>query len=1074
MRIKGAFTVLSGLILSSCPRLNAQSVQCATVSDGCNAGSVNEDAVSNAIARFENGLFYGGGDESIILSSASSGNNVAMITYLCNDRSPPPRLEGSVIRTNFRKILSCPNRCGGVALSSNSNCGFGVLIANNAVNIDCFSKAIDVVPHGTTTTATTSSRTTTAGQAVPTINPSTNGFNYYGCYSDDVNARVLSNQHVDTNGMTIAACMARAAGYNFAGVEYGQECWYGNTLASTSHAESSGCNMPCPGKATELCGGGNRIQLCKFPDPPQESPTRLVQANRATANRVPYKDKNPSYQPPGQPDTGAFVHQGCYTDSVEQRALEHTTTDWEGMTIQKCLQLGAGFKYAGVQYYGECHWGNVLSSSSSPAASGDCNTPCSGDNSQNCGGGNRLSLYLNSGYEEPEPPEPPKFNEGSDPWSLVGCHSDSISNRAFPNSETSSTMTVAKCLELALGFKYAAVQGGSACYWGDELTSSAVDSNQCNTVCAGESDEICGGTQRNLIYENTDFEVPDLLGMILVMEELSECERAAETDLREYDDLRLQAEAESQQGGNKHKRFIPLAWVARLTTAWLNARRVCLRCLGINIRFRARMQTAWRYVERYLPGRGQQIVEEFEMQALVLAPRHAAVVQGWAGAVVAQRVDQIGTGLLVAAAYYLQIQRAHQDIENALRWHRDVYGPVEPTDPDPPDNPDDPDDPPPDPEDLAPCPCGYGGCSVPGLKFARSEPMTPKPLEKRTSGEKYSLAQCPSLTYRTLPYPTSGEIVAIYAKYQLTIAHLDINYYTLPPLIPCLWNIRAYPGAQPADPRTATLAEYATEHVFENHIMKGFFDQMVIDQCAPCSADAQGPGIREMFFTRTPAGSRYDAQTFERFMVGQLTWYNDVYPNQGRLPEFFVLEQRINKHKNVVLTPTTAPDQLGLGLNMQEFIEHVGKVQAVFQYMNRPGVAQVFVATFDRLYNEFAEFDRDAPYGQLHGPRDGPGTPCLAAADGPTGAGWRYRFDHYIAAFLVDCETKMAAWAHQTALNFEVRRDIRWPVTNPPGPIPQGKTQFNAWLTAMRAQGGLLHPSSFKFDRTLYARFLLV
>ncbi|KAF3200903.1 hypothetical protein TWF191_003518 [Orbilia oligospora] len=126
-----------------------------------------------------------------------------------------------------------------------------------------------------------------------------------------------------------------------------------------------------------------------------------------------------------------------------------------------------------------------------------------------------------------------------------------------------------------------------------------------------------------------------------------------------------------------------------------------------------------------------------------------------------------------------------------------------------------------------------------------------------------------------------------------------------------------------------------------------------MDECAPCTADAQGPGINEMFFTRTPTGSRYHLETFERFMVPLLTWFNNAYPNQGRLAEFFVLEQRINKHKNAVLTPTTAPDQLGIGLNMQEFIEHVGRVQAVFQYMNRVDVAQVFVATFVRLYNEF-------------------------------------------------------------------------------------------------------------------------
>ncbi|KAK6340345.1 hypothetical protein TWF730_002107 [Orbilia blumenaviensis] len=1017
-RFKDIFPTLCVLILSACPRTDAQTVQCATISDGCNAGSVNEEAVINAINRFQNGYFYGGGSEPIIMSSArnGNGNNVAMITYLCNDRSPPPRLEGSVIRTNFRKILSCPHRCGGVALPSDGNCGFGVLIANNAANIDCFSKAIDVVPHGTTTTTTTSSRTTTAtGPATPTINPSTNGFNYYGCYSDDVDARVLSNQWVDS-GMTIAACMARAAGYNFAGVEYGQECWYGNTLASSSHAESSGCNMVCPGKDTELCGGGNRIQLYK----------------------------NPSYQPPSQPDTGAFVHQGCYTDSVESRGLEHSTTDWEGMTVQKCIQLAAGFKYAAVQYYGECHWGNVLNPSSTPVASGDCNTPCAGDTSQMCGGGNRLSLYLNSAYTEPDPPEPPagpKFNEGVDSWSLIGCHSDSASNRALPNSETSSSMTVAKCLELANSYRYAAVQNGNTCYWGDEFTGSEVANDQCNVACAGESDEICGGNLRNVVYEDNDYEWVDIPAMIDLMEDFWACQRAAETDLSEYESLRLQAEAESQQG------------------------------VGINIRFTARMQRAWRYVARYLPGRPQQVVEQFEMQALIVAPRHAVAVRNWANQIARLRPEEVALGVIQVAETVIAIRRAYHDIDTIIRWHRD-HGPVQPTDP-PPDPPDDPPDQPDEPEELVPCPCGIDGCSLPGLKLARSEPMSPAPklLEKRTSGERYTLANCPGISYKVLDYPTSGEIVALYAEYQLTIAHKDANYFTLPPLIPCLWEIRDNAGPQPSAPGAAAQAEYATEHVFENHIMKGFFDAMIDDECAVCTSDANGDGILEMFFTRTPAGSQYADVPFEREMVGAMTWYNKAYRNQGRLSEFFVLEKRINGHKNVVLTPTTVPDQLGVGLDMEGFIQHVGRVQSVFQYLNTQKVAQVYVAVFNRLFAEFQRFDSDQTYGMLNGPRDWDPT-CLAASNLAPGAGWRNRFLDYVAGFMADCETKMGTWAQLTALNLRIRRDARWPVAIPPtGPIPQGRIDFDAWLTYVTAPGGLLHPDSFKFDRTLYHDF---
>jgi hypothetical protein len=52
-------------------------------------------------------------------------------------------------------------------------------------------------------------------------------------------------------------------GYSMAGVEYGTECYCGNTLsggASTSLV-SGQCYMTCPGNPGEKCGGPNAINL---------------------------------------------------------------------------------------------------------------------------------------------------------------------------------------------------------------------------------------------------------------------------------------------------------------------------------------------------------------------------------------------------------------------------------------------------------------------------------------------------------------------------------------------------------------------------------------------------------------------------------------------------------------------------------------------------------------------------------------------------------------------------------------------------------------------------------------------
>ncbi|KAK6343669.1 hypothetical protein TWF730_011259 [Orbilia blumenaviensis] len=1060
MRSKSIFLALAGL--SAFPGINGQSVQCVTVADGCSAGAINEDAINDAISRFETGLFYGGGSEPVVFSSAlrAGGAALAMISYTCNGGSPPPRLEGSVIRGNFRKILSCPNRCGGVASSTNSNCGFGILVSNNAANTDCFSKAIDHVPQGTTTTTTSRTTTTTTGAATPTINPGTNGFTYYGCYSDDVNARVLSNQYVDANGMTIAACMDRAAGYNFAGVEYGQECWYGNAL-SGSNGESSGCNMPCPGKANELCGGGNRIQLYK----------------------------NPSYQPPNTPNLGAFTSGGCYTDSVESRGLDHTTTD-AAMTIQKCLQFAAGFKYAAVQYHNECFWGNELKSSSVPAASEDCNAPCAGDSSQMCGGGNRLSLYINGAYQgpqEPQEPDLPSINQGNEDWELLGCKTDSASSRALENSEVDSSMTVAKCLELAFSYKYAAVQGGNTCYWGDELGSSSqnADADQCNTACGGNSGESCGGSLKNVVYTSTDFEEIDVPAMIELMEDLYHTEQEMIAELQEYESQRLQAEAEGEQegGGNKRKRFIPAIWAARLAATWVRVRARTDRALRVNIRFRARMQGAWRrlgpYLQRFLVNR-PQAPQQFEMQALIPAQRHAVVVAQRGGEIMAIQAARAAQGILVAVELGTAIGRAIADIVDVITWHQDLdrYGPVQPTDPDPPDNPDPPEDDPQDPENLEPCPCGIGGCINPGLKLARSAPMKPRVLEKRRSGEYYTLERCTSLSYKVRNYPTSSELRDIYQQVNLPPPYYDLRYFTPPGAILCSWMIHDAGAPQPLTPGTQNpLANYQTEHVFENNLMKGFFDEMVRVGCAPCAADATGPGLREMFFNRitTQPNSRYNPQSFTLYMVDRMSWYMDTHRNQGYLEDFVTLEERINKNKYQILFGVTVPDQWGDGLhgNLQRYIELIARVQAVFQYMNEARISSTFVDTFNRVLGEFDAFGADQAYGANHPPRSPPGSTCAAAASIPQGSpdSWSFRFHNYIASVLVDVERKMGQWAINTVFNMQLRSDALWPPQPPPAPVPIQKQQFDAWVATQSAVGGLLHPGSYKFDRIAYATF---
>lgn len=56
--------------------------------------------------------------------------------------------------------------------------------------------------------------------------------------------------------------LAAAGGYTYAGLEYGQECWMGNTLLSPLvNATASACNMVCMGNVGEICGAGSVLSL---------------------------------------------------------------------------------------------------------------------------------------------------------------------------------------------------------------------------------------------------------------------------------------------------------------------------------------------------------------------------------------------------------------------------------------------------------------------------------------------------------------------------------------------------------------------------------------------------------------------------------------------------------------------------------------------------------------------------------------------------------------------------------------------------------------------------------------------
>lgn len=97
---------------------------------------------------------------------------------------------------------------------------------------------------------------------------------FYNCVVDTAKPRVLPNLLVANDGMTVDVCVAaaEAKGYEFAGLEYGRECWAGNALVGVVAAEDGTggnrnassvgeCGMVCRGDGRQFCGGSSRVSL---------------------------------------------------------------------------------------------------------------------------------------------------------------------------------------------------------------------------------------------------------------------------------------------------------------------------------------------------------------------------------------------------------------------------------------------------------------------------------------------------------------------------------------------------------------------------------------------------------------------------------------------------------------------------------------------------------------------------------------------------------------------------------------------------------------------------------------------
>lgn len=299
---------------------------------------------------------------------------------------------GDTIASGSKKApeADCKMSCAG---NNGQLCGAGgrltLYTRSGAASLSSSSSIVSQSATASSSIAATSSATSSAKPSTssgPVAVLVAGKFNFKGCYTEGNGVRALSGPVKADPGMTVEKCADFCAAYAYMGVEYSTECYCGNNIGSGANKTTlDKCSMVCGGNALEYCGGP--VLLNFYEAAGGATSTAAATATSSTATPSPTG-------PIIVKGDANFTYAACYAEPVNGRALPNQILPGAVMTVEKCLSACAQYQYAGLEYGSECWCGNTLATGTTKAAAeSQCGLTCSGNKTQICGDGNRLTLY---------------------------------------------------------------------------------------------------------------------------------------------------------------------------------------------------------------------------------------------------------------------------------------------------------------------------------------------------------------------------------------------------------------------------------------------------------------------------------------------------------------------------------------------------------------------------------------------------------------------------------------------------------------------------------------------------------
>ncbi|KAK5728811.1 hypothetical protein LTR15_001951 [Elasticomyces elasticus] len=203
---------------------------------------------------------------------------------------------------------------------------------------------------------------------------------------------------------------------------------------------------------------------------------------------------------------GNMTYQGCWSDQ-SIRTLSNMTYQGSANTIESCTAAcdSGNNTIAGLESGNQCYCGSRLGYMAQPVIDSSCASPCTGNASEICGGGNRLSLFSNGSPIVNAPPGTPEVI-GSD-WYYSNCYTEGSGGaRALAGKGASGNfMTLEYCASFCKGYQYFGTEYSSECYCGNSFGAGAniTAASDCSMTCAADVTEFCGAGNRLTVYVNS-------------------------------------------------------------------------------------------------------------------------------------------------------------------------------------------------------------------------------------------------------------------------------------------------------------------------------------------------------------------------------------------------------------------------------------------------------------------------------------------------------------------------------------------------------------------------------------------